>query len=135
MSNNGKINNFVEGSFKQLYVADPSEHKFLLSLANSPSTFSSIINSVLSLLPGFSSKQTNSNKHTDENQVQSAIEACNTEAFHNNNGNKDLNISTDTIANVDISDLVDTRCNLCCAWMCTGGNTSWKSHMLCGTTS
>ena len=37
--------------------------------------------------------------------MQFIIEASNTEAF-NNNGNKDLNVSTDTIANVDISDLV-----------------------------
>ena len=28
-----------------------------------------------------------------------------------------------------------TSCNPCCAQMCTGGTTSWKSHMLCGTTS
>ena len=63
VSNNGKIFNFTGGSFKQLYVADPSDHKFLVSLANSPNTFSSIINSVISLLPRFSCKQTNANKH------------------------------------------------------------------------
>ena len=102
--NNGKIYNFTESSFKQLYVTDPSEHKFLVSLANSPSTFSSIINSVISLLPRFGSKQTNPNKHTNKNQVQTIIEAPNTEAF-NNNGNVDLNVSTDTIADIDISDL------------------------------
>ena len=39
VSNNGKIYSFTGGSFKQLYVADPSEHTFLVSLANSPSTF------------------------------------------------------------------------------------------------
>ena len=39
VSNNGKIYNFTGGSFKQLYVTDPSKHKFLVSLANSPSTF------------------------------------------------------------------------------------------------
>ena len=104
VSNNGKIYNFTGGSFKQLYVADPSKHKFLVSLANSPSTFSSIINSVISLLPKFSSKQTNSNKHTNENQVQSIIEASKTETF-NNNGNTNLNASTDGIADVDVSDL------------------------------
>ena len=38
--------------------------------------------------------------------MQSIIKASNTEAF-NNNGNKDLNISTNTIANVDVSDLED----------------------------
>ena len=39
VSNNGKIYNFTGGSFKQLYLTDPSKHKFLVSLANSPSTF------------------------------------------------------------------------------------------------
>ena len=99
VSNNGKIYNFTGGSFKQLYVADPSEHKFLVSLANSPSTFSSIINSVISLLPRFGSKQTNPNK-TNENEKQTVMETSNT-----NNSNIDLNVSTDTIADVDISDL------------------------------
>ena len=39
VSNNGKIYNFTGGSFKQLYVTDPGEHKFLVRLANSPSIF------------------------------------------------------------------------------------------------
>ena len=106
VSINGKIYNFTGGSFKQLYVTDPREHKFLVFVAHSPSTFSSIINSVISLLPRFSrfsSKQTNPNK-TNENQVQSIIEASNTETF-SNNSNADLNISTDTIADIDVSDL------------------------------
>ena len=34
VSNNGKIYNFTEGSMKQLYVTDPSEHKFLVTSAN-----------------------------------------------------------------------------------------------------
>ena len=37
--NNGKIYNFTGGSFKQLYVTDPSKHKFLVSLVNSSSIF------------------------------------------------------------------------------------------------
>ena len=105
VSNNSKIYNFTGGSFKQLYVADPSKHEFLVSLANSPSTFSSIINSVIGLLPRFTCKQTDSSKHANKTQVQSVIKASNSEAF-NNNGNKDLNVSTDTITDVDISDLV-----------------------------
>ena len=104
VSNYGEIYNFTGGSFKQLYVTDPSVHKFLVSLANSPSTFSSIINSVINLLPRFGSKQTNPNKHQNENQVQTILDASNTEAF-NNNDNADLNVSTDTIADIDISDL------------------------------
>ena len=67
VTNNGKIYNFTGGKYNQLYVTDPSEHKFLVSLANSPSTFSSIINSIISLLPRFGSKQTNPNK-TIENE-------------------------------------------------------------------
>ena len=106
VSNNGKIYNITGGSFKQLYVTDPSEHKFLVSSANNHSTFSSIINSIISLLPRFSHKQTDPNKHKNENQVQSVIKASNTEAF-NNSSNKNLNISTDTIADVNISDFVD----------------------------
>ena len=106
VSNNGKIYNFTGGSFKQLYVTDPSKHTFLVSLANSPNTFSSIINSVIGLFPRFSSKQTNSDKHKSEHQMQSIIEASNSETLKYN-GNKGINVSTDTIAEVDVSDLVD----------------------------
>ena len=42
---------------KQLYIADPSEYKFLVKAANSPSTFSDIFNSVLGLLPRFGKRQ------------------------------------------------------------------------------
>ena len=38
---------------KQLYIADPSQHKFLVKAANSLSTFSNIFSSVLGLLPRF----------------------------------------------------------------------------------
>ena len=34
-----KIYNFMEGNMKQLYIADPSKHKFLVTSANSLSTF------------------------------------------------------------------------------------------------
>ena len=44
------------------------------------------------------------NKHTNDNQVQTILEASSTEAF-NNNGNADLNIGTDTFVDIDISDL------------------------------
>ena len=53
VSNNGKISNFMGGNMKQLYVADLSEQKFLVKAANTPSAFSNMIGSVLSLLPGF----------------------------------------------------------------------------------
>ena len=43
---------------KQLYVTDPSEHKFLVTSSNSPSTFSSIISSVLGLFLRFNIDKT-----------------------------------------------------------------------------
>ena len=81
------------------------EHKFLVSLANSPITFSSIINSVISLLPRFSSKQTNPNK-TNKNEKQTVIETGNI-----NNSNIDLNVSTDTIADTNVSDFKHLSAN------------------------
>ena len=75
-------------------------------MANSPSTFSSIINSVIGLFPRFSSKQTNSDKCKSIHQAQSIIEVSNSETLCNN-GNKGINVSTDTISEVDVSDLVD----------------------------
>ena len=106
VSKNGKIYNFTAGSFKQLYVTDLSKHEFLVRLANSPSTFSSIINSVIGLFPRFSSKQTDSDKDKSEHQAQSIIEAPDSEIL-SNNGNKGINVRTDTIPEVDVSDLVD----------------------------
>ena len=53
VSSNGKIYNFTGGNMKQLYIADPNKHKFLVKAANSPSTFSNIFSSVLGLLPRF----------------------------------------------------------------------------------
>ena len=43
VSSNGKIYNFMGGNMKQLYVTDPSKHKFLVKAANSPSAFSNMI--------------------------------------------------------------------------------------------
>ena len=59
----------------------------------------------MGLFPRFSSKQTDSDNHKSKHQVQSIIEAPNSETSHN--GNKGINVSTDTIPEVDISDLVD----------------------------
>ena len=57
ISNNGKIYNYMGGNMKQLYRANPSEHKFLVKKANRPSTFSNILDSVLGMLPGFCKRQ------------------------------------------------------------------------------
>ena len=53
VSANGKIYNYTEGNMKQLYIADPSKHKFLVDEANRPGTLSNILDSVLGMLPGF----------------------------------------------------------------------------------
>ena len=107
VSNNGKIYNFTGGSIKQLYVTDPSEHKFLVTLPNSPSTFSSIINSVIGLFPRFNNRQNNSDKHKGKHQTQSITKASNFKTLHNTNGNKGINVSTNTIQEVNVSDLAD----------------------------
>ena len=106
MSNNSKIYNFTGGSFKQLYIADPSEHKFLASLANIPSTFSSLLNSALKLF-GFSNNWMQSNT----NQIQPIIETSGSEVLTSNNS-KNLNVSTDTIPETNASDFTDVNTNV-----------------------
>ena len=51
--------------------------------------------------------ENNSIKHKGKHQNQSVTEALNFETIHNTNGNKGINLSTDTIQEVDVSDLVD----------------------------
>ena len=62
---------------KQLYMADPSEHKFLVSEANRPGTLSNILKSVLGMLPAFCRKQNNASHNTKEieEQVKATPEA------------------------------------------------------------
>ena len=92
---------------KQLYIADPSEHNFLVTSANSPSTLSNIFSSVLGLFPRFSNRQGNTNKHKNEDQNQSATKASNIEPMPTTNSSKGTNLSTsiDTIQEVNVSDL------------------------------
>ena len=76
VSNNGKIYNDTGGNMKQLYIADPSKHNFLVKEANRPSTFANILDSVLGLLPGFHKRQNQSyNTKDDEHQEQATPEA------------------------------------------------------------
>ena len=62
---------------KQLYVADPSEHKYLVNEANRLGTLSNILGSVLGMLPGFCRKQNNASCDTKEigEQAQATPEA------------------------------------------------------------
>ena len=55
-SANGKIYNYTGSNMKQLYEADPREHKFWVNEANRPGTRTNILGSVLSMLPGFHKK-------------------------------------------------------------------------------
>ena len=66
VSANGKIYNYTGSSMKQLYLADPKEHKFLLNEANRPGTLTNILGSVLSMLPGFHKKKTKSTAHSSK---------------------------------------------------------------------
>ena len=97
------------GNMKQLYITDPTEHKFLVTLANSQSTLSNIFSSVLGLFPRFGNRQGNTNKHKNEDQKQSATEASKIEPIHTTNSSKGMNLSTstDTIQEVDVSDLAN----------------------------
>ena len=82
VSNNGKIYNYTGGNMKQLYIADPSEHKFLIKETNRPSTFSNILDSVLGLLPGFCKRQNQSDNSKDiEDQEQATPEASTIETI------------------------------------------------------
>ena len=65
VSANGKIYNYTGGNMKQLYVADPREHKFLVNEANRLSTLTNILGSVLSILPGFHKKNRTSHSSNE----------------------------------------------------------------------
>ena len=83
VSSNGKIYNFTGGNMGQLYIADPSGHKFLVKAANSASTFSNILGSVLGLLPGFCKRQNQTNNSKDvEDEEQAATEASSIEMIN-----------------------------------------------------
>ena len=55
---------------KQLYVANPREHKFLVNEANRPGTITNILRSVLSMLPGFHIKQNSTTHNPNEIEEQ-----------------------------------------------------------------
>ena len=109
VSNNGKIYNFTGGNMRQLYIADPSKHKFLVTAANSPNTFSNIFSSVSGLFPMVGKRQSQVSKHKDEDQEQSATEASTIEAICTTNSTKGMDMSNnaDTIPDDDVLDLVN----------------------------
>ena len=55
---------------KQLYIAAPSKHIFLVNEANRPGTLSNILDSVLGMLPRFCRKQNNASHNIKEIEEQ-----------------------------------------------------------------
>ena len=114
ISSNGKIYNLTGGNIKQLYIADPSEHKFLVKAANNPSTFSNILGSVLGLLPRFHRRQDQTNNSKDvEDQKQATPEASTIETINTIHSGNSLEISNhaDTTSEDNASDLADFYAN------------------------
>ena len=72
VSADGKIYNYTGSNMKQLYVADPTEHKFLVNEANRPCTITNILGSVLGMLPGFCKKQNSTTHNPDETEEQTS---------------------------------------------------------------
>ena len=105
------------GNMKQLYVVDPSEHKFLVEAANSPSAFSNMIGSVLSLLPGVCRRknQTNNSKDVEDQKqaTQATSKALTIETINTIHIGKSLEISNhvDTTSEDNVSDLTDFYAN------------------------
>ena len=111
VSNNGKIYNFMGGNMKQLYVTDLSKQTFLIKAANTPSAFSSMIGSVLSLFPGFCHRKnpTNNSKDVEDQKpaTQATSEASTIETvniIHNGKGSEISN-HVDTASEDNVSDL------------------------------
>ena len=94
---------------KQLYIANPSEHKFLVKATNSPSTFTNIFHSVLGLIPRFRKRQSQMDNHKDEDQEQTAAEASTVKTIHTISSGKgtELGNNVDTASEVDASDLAN----------------------------
>ena len=109
VSSNGKVCNFTGGNMKQLYITDPSKHKFLVKATNSPSTFSSIFSSVLGLLPRFGKRQGHIDNYKDEDQEQTAVKASTIETIHtiNNGKGTELGNNVDTASEGNASDLAN----------------------------
>ena len=92
----------------QLYITDPSKHKFLVKAANSPNTFSNILGLVLCLLPGFCKRQNQTNNSKDvEDQEQATAEASTIETVNTIHSHKSLEISNhvDAASEDNVSDL------------------------------
>ena len=94
-----KFNNFTGGNIGQLYITDPSKHKFLVKATTSASTFSNILGSVLGLFPGFWKRQNQTNNSKDvEDKEQAATEASTIKTNNTIHSGKSLEISNNVDA-------------------------------------
>ena len=81
---------------KQIYIANPREHRFLVNKANRPGAIANILGSVLRMLPGFCNRQNSTTPNPSESDElvsatpeASAIETASTinNSAVNNDGN------------------------------------------------
>ena len=77
---------------RQIYITDPSQHRFLVNEANRPGSIVTILGSVLRMLPGFRKKQNNTihNQNGDE-QVSATPESSTIETVGMVNNNSAVN--------------------------------------------
>ena len=98
---------------KQLYITDPSKHKFLVKVSYSPSTLSNMIGSILGLLPGFHRRKnlTNNSKDLEDQKqaTQATPKASTIETINTIHSGKCSEISNhvDTASEDIASDLAD----------------------------
>ena len=78
---------------KQIYIADPREHRFLVNEANRPGATANILGSVLRMLPGFHNRQnrTTPNPSESDEQVSATPEASTIETTSMINNNSAVN--------------------------------------------
>ena len=114
ISNNSNIYNYMGGNMKQLYIANPSEHKFLVKEANRPSTFSNILDSVLGMLPRLCKRQINVVHNTMgvEDQQQAIPKASTIDTISNLDSGKNSkmgnNVDNNTESNAFMNNIHNT---------------------------
>ena len=122
VSVNGRIYNYTGGNSKQIYIADPREHRFLVNEANRPGAIANILGSILSMLPGFNNRQNSTTLNPSESDEQvsrtpevSTIEtasmininsAVNNDSNAENEGNTIHNNTNETITKNEVFFLI-----------------------------
>ena len=94
VSTNDRIYNYTGCNMNQIYIADPSVHRFLVNKANRPGAIANILGSVLRMLPGFHKKKQNNSTHdpNGDEQVSATLESSTVETASTINNNSTVNI-------------------------------------------